>query len=40
MQQLVYRDGRLIATEDLQKDEEAVYGGYDDDGDISGPIFD
>jgi len=36
MQQLVYRDGRLIATEDLQKDEEAVYGGYDDDGDFVG----
>ncbi|MGI9236800.1 MAG: FMN-binding protein [Woeseiaceae bacterium] len=36
MQQLAYRDGRLIAADDLQKDEQAVYGGYDQDGEFVG----
>jgi electron transport complex protein RnfG len=36
MQQLVYRDGELVVTEERQKDEEAVYGGYDEQGDFVG----
>jgi electron transport complex protein RnfG len=36
MQQLVYRDGELIVTEDRQKDEQAVYGGYDEQGNFVG----
>ena len=36
MQQLVWRSGELVATEQLQKDEQAVYGGYDDSGDFVG----
>ncbi len=36
MQQLVWRRGELVATEELQKDEQAVYGGYDDSGEFVG----
>jgi len=36
MQQLVYRDGELVATQDRQKDEQAVYGGYDEKGNFVG----
>jgi electron transport complex protein RnfG len=36
MQQLVYRDGELVATQDKQKDEQAVYGGYDEHGNFVG----
>jgi len=36
MQQLVYRDGELVAAEELKKDEQAVYGGYDQQGDFVG----
>ncbi len=36
MQQLVYRDGELVATEERRKDEQAVYGGYDREGDFVG----
>ncbi|MBT8109497.1 MAG: FMN-binding protein [Gammaproteobacteria bacterium] len=36
MQQLVYRDGNLVVTEERRKDEQAVYGGYDRDGDFVG----
>jgi len=36
MQQLVYRDGELVAAEELEKDEQAVYGGYDRQGDFVG----
>lgn len=36
MQQLVYRDGELVATKDKQKDEQAVYGGYDEQGNFVG----
>ena len=36
MQQLVYRDGELVATEERRKDEQAVYGGYDEQGDFVG----
>lgn len=36
MQQLVYRDGELVAAEQLEKDEQAVYGGYDLEGDFVG----
>ncbi|MDH3305503.1 MAG: FMN-binding protein [Gammaproteobacteria bacterium] len=36
MQQLVYRDGQLIPTEERRKDEQAVYGGYDREGDFVG----
>ena len=36
MQQLVYRDGELVATEERRKDEQAVYGGYDERGDFVG----
>jgi len=36
MQQLVYRDGELVATEERRKDEQAVYGGYDQQGDFVG----
>ena len=32
MQQLVYRDGALVAADELGKDERAVYGGYDEQG--------
>ncbi len=32
MQQVVFRDGRLIATDDKSADESAIYGGYDADG--------
>ncbi len=31
MQQLVYRDGELISTTEIEKDEQPVYGGYDDE---------
>ncbi|MDH3363870.1 MAG: FMN-binding protein [Gammaproteobacteria bacterium] len=36
MQQLVYRDGQLIPTEERRKDEQAVYGGYDREGGFVG----
>ena len=36
MQQLVYRNGEVIATEELEKGEQAVYGGYDPQGDFVG----
>ena len=36
MQQFVWRGDQLIAAEDLQKDEEAVYGGYDENGEFVG----
>ena len=36
MQQLVYRDGELVATEERRKDEQAVYGGYDREGGFVG----
>ncbi len=36
MQQLVWRDGQFVASEDRQKDEQAVYGGYDADGNFVG----
>ncbi len=36
MQQLVWRSGELIVADDLKKDEEAVYGGYDERGDFVG----
>ena len=36
MQQLVYRDGKLVATEERRKDEQAVYGGYDREGGFVG----
>ena len=32
MQQLVYRDGELIASTETGKDEQPVYAGYDDEG--------
>ena len=31
MQQLVYRDGELISATEIEKDEQPVYGGYDDE---------
>jgi len=36
MQQLVYRDGELVVSEELGKDEQAVYGGYDGEGTFVG----
>jgi len=36
MQQLVFRDGELVAAEELAKDEQAVYGGYDPKGNFVG----
>jgi len=36
MQQLVYRDGELVATEEPRKDEQAIYGGYDSQGKFVG----
>jgi electron transport complex protein RnfG len=36
MRQLVYRNGELVVAEDLGKDEQAVYGGYDTNGDFIG----
>lgn len=36
MQQLVFRDGALVAAEELQKDERAIYGGYDQQGGFVG----
>jgi len=36
MEQLVYRDGRLLAAADKGKDEEAVFAGYDADGRLLG----
>ncbi len=36
MQQLVYRDGELVASEEIAKDEPVVYGGYDEEGDFLG----
>ncbi len=36
MQQLVYRDGELVAAEQLKQGEQAVYGGYDKQGDFVG----
>ncbi len=36
MQQLVYRDGELIASEETAKDEPVVYGGYDERGEFLG----
>lgn len=36
MQQFVWRGEQLIVAEDLQKDEEAVYGGYDENGEFVG----
>ena len=36
MQALVYRDGRILAVPEPQKDEPVVYGGYDEQGDFVG----
>ncbi len=36
MQALVYRDGRILAVPEPEKDEPVVYGGYDDAGDFVG----
>ena len=36
MQALVYRDGRIMAVPEPQKDEPVVYGGYDEQGDFVG----
>ena len=36
MQQLVYRNGQLVASEDTVQDEPVVYGGYDDRGEFLG----
>ncbi|MGB5333421.1 MAG: FMN-binding protein [Woeseiaceae bacterium] len=36
MQQLVYRDGGLVATEERRKEEQAIYGGYDREGNFIG----
>ncbi len=36
MQQLVYRDGELVASEEQQRDEQAIYGGYDEQGNVVG----
>ena len=36
MQALVYRDGRIMAVPEPEKDEPVVYGGYDDQGDFVG----
>lgn len=36
MQALVYRDGRIVAVPEPQKDEPVVYGGYDEQGDFVG----
>ena len=36
MQALVYRDGRILAVSEPQKDEPVVYGGYDEQGDFVG----
>ena len=36
MQALVYRDGRVLAVPEPQKDEPVVYGGYDEQGDFVG----
>ena len=36
MQALVYRDGRVVAVPEPEKDEPVVYGGYDEQGDFVG----
>ncbi len=36
MQQLVYRNGKLVASDETVKDEPVVYGGYDERGDFLG----
>ena len=36
MERFVYRDGTLAASEKVQKDEEAVFGGYDKEGHLVG----
>ena len=36
MQKLVYRNGELIASTETKKDEQPVYGGYDDEGSFIG----
>jgi electron transport complex protein RnfG len=36
MQALVYRDGRILAVPEPEKDEPVVYGGYDERGDFVG----
>jgi electron transport complex protein RnfG len=36
MQRLVYRDGNLIVKEEEEKDEAALFGGYDDKGRLLG----
>ena len=36
MQALVYRDGRIVAVPEPQKDEPVVYGGYDEQSDFVG----
>jgi len=36
MQALVYRDGRIVAVPEPDKDEPVVYGGYDEQGDFVG----
>lgn len=36
MQQLVYRDGELVVAEQLEQGEQAVYGGYNQQGDFVG----
>ena len=36
MQALVYRDGRIMAVPEPQKDEPVVYGGYDEQGEFVG----
>ena len=36
MQKLVYKNGELIPTTETVKDEQPIYGGYDDDGGFIG----
>ncbi len=36
MQQLVYRNGELVVSEEIAKDEPVVYGGYDEQGEFLG----
>jgi len=36
MQALVYRDGRMLAVPEPDKDEPVIYGGYDEQGDFVG----
>ncbi|MAF84794.1 MAG: hypothetical protein CL797_11940 [Chromatiales bacterium] len=36
MQKLVYKNGELVSTTETEKDEEPIYGGYDDEGGFIG----